>query len=116
MHVHNVQYIYILKINPAVRGQNCTNLFLYFSHSRFMLFWCRIEPEDNLVPYIHKDIVDYRDWKQENADEQPSVINDDILQAFVAHPYYRQQERSYYSITDKWKLHCQFVPPFLVFS
>lgn len=51
-----------------------------------MLLWGSIHTKDNLSSDIEKCVINNRDWQQKQADKNPSVVDEDVLDSFVLDP------------------------------
>lgn len=65
-----------------------SNLLLDFLHFGRVFSWRTAEREDNIVTQVLVNGVEKRSWQQEKADEEPSVVDQNVLQQevdFAAH-------------------------------
>ena len=56
------------------------HLLLYAEHLAVVLFRCAGQAEDSPVACVHPSIVQSGERQQEEADEHPAVVDDDVLQ------------------------------------
>ena len=44
-----------------------------------MLSWCSVQLKDNPIAHEADGIIDYREWKQEQTDKDPALVDDGVL-------------------------------------